>query len=103
MALASLSAGVAAQRASAHNTSWYWNAYKAQQYLRQQGLEWRQGWDKVEYARCTGTGDWIRGKRNARLYRHFDCYIEARLEDPYWIKFHVTGRTRWTFTWLYWD
>lgn len=97
--------GISAQSAGAHNTTWYWSQYSAQQAVRKSGLDWRQGYDQVDYVRCTGTGDWIRSSknRNRRLYRHFDCYIEARSEDPYWIKFHVTGRTTWDYNWLYWD
>jgi hypothetical protein len=103
VALVAVLTGITAQSAGAHNTTWYWNAYKAQQNVRDTGLDWRQGYDQVEYVRCTGYGDWIRGNRSQRLYRHFNCYIEARYEDPYWITFHVTGRTTWDYSWLYWD
>jgi hypothetical protein len=101
--LTGLSAGVATQSAEAHSTTWYWNTYKASQKIRQAGLDWRQGYDQVNYVRCSGYGDWIRGNRSARLYRHFNCYVEARYEDPYWITLHVTGRNGWDYEWLAWD
>ena len=100
--LTGLSAGVATQSAEAHSTSWYWNTFKASRAIRDSGLDWRQGYDQVTYVRCSGYGDWIRGNRSARLYRHFNCYVEAVGSNPYWVTLHVTGRNNSTFAWLAW-
>ena len=41
-----------ASQASAHNrVNWYWNAYSAQQSLLDDGIEWADGYEYVEYAR----------------------------------------------------
>jgi hypothetical protein len=88
--------------AGAHNRgSWYWSPALAQSQLIDDGIEWEEGYEYVEAARCRGWGKWIISTRTGRkLYKHFRCSVQTVIEDTgesdaYSMNFHVTGRYSW--------
>lgn len=91
--------------ASAHNTRWHWSGGAAEATLENEGLYFdRTGYETVFYADCYGRGHWIwNNAGNRRLFKHFNCYVESDVDDPYWIRFHVQGKYRWDYNFLYYD
>jgi len=66
------------------------------------GIEWAEGYEYVESARCRGWGTWIRSSRNPsrKLYKHFRCFVNTTIEetgesDAYYMNFHVKGKYAW--------
>jgi hypothetical protein len=89
--------------ARAHPTQWYWSHTSAEATLYDEGLDWEEGYDNVDFAYCRGEGQWLNSRvTGRRLFRHFRCYIEADNGDTYFIRFHVLTKHRWSFTWLRW-
>ena len=82
--------GGSAAPAQAHNSRWFWS-----EALAEQRLERRYA---IELADCLGTGRAIRGQRNRRLYRHFDCIVYTEDGDERTLVLHVLGRHRFAVT-----
>jgi hypothetical protein len=101
-----LAATPVAGGAPGHDTPWYWNRYKAEATLLEDGVEWADGtYSEVSRAACLGRGDSMRSKTPGKpwpLYRHFRCYGRAYDEvdgiTEFSVLLHVTGKFTYVLT-----
>lgn len=90
-----------AASADAHETTWRWNAPKANLSLLEEGLQYQDGFHEVYDARCYGFGPWLDGKHR-RMFKHFRCHVSTFEDLFYWIELHVTGKNTRVFRFLRW-
>lgn len=88
--------------AGAHNrVTFYWSSGLAEHQLVEDGVEWAEGFEYVDSARCRGFGPFTRSKKSGRrLFKHFRCSVVTTSEktgdqDSYRLTLHVLGRYRW--------
>jgi hypothetical protein len=100
-----------ASAATAHRSSSYWNHYRAELRLLEDGMEWSDGTaSEVLTMKCFGRGDSMRSSSRVKpwpLYRHFRCYGKTMTEyDEYGdptnyrinVLLHVTGKFTYVIT-----
>ena len=82
----------------AHAGPWYWPIAQTQKTLKRQGIQWTDGSrSTVTAAHCVGVGRSIRRKR-VKMFKHFTCHLQSLEDDPFTVRFHVLGKTRWSVT-----
>lgn len=81
--------------AAAHGSDWFWNVAKAENRLEYSSYGRSLG---IRSASCKGRGGSMLGNASgARLYQHFDCYLNTR-RGPYYGVLHVLTRDTFLLT-----
>jgi hypothetical protein len=94
---------VLAGTASAHNRStWYWNHFKAELSLMEDGIEYSDDtYVEVENVKCFGRGNSNRSSNRAKpwpLYRHFRCLGRDTEGFKINVLLHVTAQRLYVLT-----
>ena len=55
------------------------------------GIQWNDGYDGIDYARCNGYGYYLR-RGGYVYYTTFVCYVEPDNDYPYYVRLFVVGR-----------
>ena len=89
---------IRADGAQAHATRWYWDINRAENSLLNNGLQWRNRYDGVDFVECRGWDRYlVRG--GVAFFKHMTCYIQPDDDDPYYIYYHVVSRNTYLFYW----
>ena len=81
-----------AKTADAHTTSWFWAPKTAVNTLFDDGLDWTDGHDWMDFAECRGRGTSLRLGGGKLGFKHFTCHIRSEDNETYVVNFHVTGK-----------
>lgn len=95
LAFVAVTAAITAPAASAHRSSWFWGAGKAEKRLVYSSYGRQLG---ITRATCRGKGGSLATSvPSVRLYQHFDCYLNTR-RGRYYGVLHVLTRDTFLFT-----
>ena len=83
--------------AAASPTRWGATPAGAENDILADSIEWydeEAGWytDDVVYVECYGIRYQGFVQNGRRYFRHLRCYVEVTEDEPYWVKYHTTGR-----------
>jgi hypothetical protein len=80
--------------AVAHPGPSYWTKAKAESALKRQGITWGDGSrSTIKTAHCVGKPPFVR-RGGVKMFKHFTCHLRAVGEEPFTVRFHVLGTTR---------